>query len=246
MFKNELVLKDVFALWAKMLQRHSKRSNDLNLEHQLAKQEKLMMTAAAAQAQHDTDRIRCFQNETLVYERISNAFDAHINQEPNIDHSPPKNFGEAMDRDNWDDWMHVTQKEMDGLENMEVFSKEYYTREQLRSMGIKHAPMPLGLIYDVKWNPDGSWDKDKSRLVMRGHRWNMRKSFGFDHQYETYAATPDLVTTRLMQAIMTLFNWTPLAFDIKMAYINADIPQVRSLVEQRATLTIQVHRPRED
>ena len=56
-----------------------------------------------------------------------------------------KNFGEAMDRDNWDDWMHVTQKEMDGLENMEVFSKEYYTREQLRSMGIKHAPMPLGL-----------------------------------------------------------------------------------------------------
>jgi hypothetical protein len=53
----------------------------------------------------------------------------------------------------------------------------------------------------------------------------MRKSFGFDHQYETYAATPDLVTTRLMQAIMTLFNWTPLAFDIKMAYINADIPQ---------------------
>eukprot|EP01046_Picozoa_sp_COSAG06_P062838 COSAG06_NODE_14337_length_1165_cov_2.369606_2_plen_59_part_00 len=20
--------------------------------------------------------------------------------------------------------------------------------------------MPLGLIYDIKWNPDGTWDKD--------------------------------------------------------------------------------------
>ena len=37
-------------LWAKMLQRHSKRSNDLNLEHQLAKQEKLMMTARGSRA----------------------------------------------------------------------------------------------------------------------------------------------------------------------------------------------------
>jgi uncharacterized membrane protein (DUF441 family) len=38
------------------------------------------------------------------------------------------------------------------------------------------------------------------------------------------AATPDLATTRMMQAIMVLYNWTALAFDIKMAYINADIP----------------------
>ena len=55
-------------------------------------------------------------------------------------------------------------------------------------------------------------------------QWNMSKSFGFDHKYETFAATPDLATTRMMQAIMVLYNWTALAFDIKMAYINADIP----------------------
>ena len=59
---------------------------------------------------------------------------------------------------------------------------------------------------------------------MLGHRWNMRKTFGFNHVYETYAATPDLVTTRLMQALMMLLQWAPIAFDIKMAYINSDIP----------------------
>eukprot|EP01046_Picozoa_sp_COSAG06_P072650 COSAG06_NODE_21352_length_759_cov_11.963636_1_plen_139_part_00 len=104
--------------------------------------------------------------------------------------------------------MYVTSKEMDGLEEMNVFSIEEYTINELRRMGIKHAPMPLGLIYDVKQTPAGDWDKDKARLVMRGHRWNMRKSFGFDHTYETYAATPDLSTTRIMQALMVLYGWT--------------------------------------
>ena len=84
--------------------------------------------------------------------------------------------------------------------------------DELRKKGIKNRPMPVGLIYDIKRDPSGSWDKDKSRLVMRGHQWNMSKSFGFDHKYETFAATPDLATTRMMQAIMVLYNWTALAF----------------------------------
>ena len=117
----------------------------------------------------------------------------------------------------------VTLKELEGMDKMGVFSKEEYTMDDLERMGIKHAPMPVGLIYDIKRHPDNSWDKDKARLVMKGHAWNMKKSFGRDYIYETYAATPDLTTTRLMQALMVKFDWTPMAFDIKMAYINADI-----------------------
>ena len=208
-----------------MLRRHSKYSNDLNLEHQNAKQENYLLHAAAVQAIIDTEKIRHFETEDYVYARIANAYEAEVKHKINPDHViPPKNFEEAMSRENWDDWMYVTSKEMDGLEEMNVFSIEEYTINELRRMGIKHAPMPLGLIYDVKQTPAGDWDKDKARLVMRGHRWNMRKSFGFDHTYETYAATPDLSTTRIMQALMVLYGWKPLAFDIKMAYINADIP----------------------
>eukprot|EP01043_Picozoa_sp_COSAG02_P020856 COSAG02_NODE_1040_length_15035_cov_198.613819_6_plen_94_part_00 len=33
--------------------------------------------------------------------------------------------------------------------------------DDLERMGIKHAPMPVGLIYDTKRHPDNSWDKDK-------------------------------------------------------------------------------------
>ena len=212
-------------LWDSVLRKHSDRSNDLNLEHQNARTVKNLIAAAARQAVHDTERHRCGESEEDCYEKIVNAMNAHVNGTINPDHIvPPKNFDEAMTRENWDDWLHVTILEIKGMERMGVFSQEAYTIEELRRMGIKHAPMPLGLIYDVKQHPDNSWDKDKARLVMKGHRWNMRKTFGFDHTYETYAATPDLTTTRLMQALMTLLKWTPIAFDIKMAYINSDIP----------------------
>jgi hypothetical protein len=95
----------------------------------------------------------------------------------------------------------VTLDELDGMEIMDVFSKRWFTLDELRKKGIKNRPMPVGLIYDIKRDPSGSWDKDKSCLVMRGHQWNMSISFGFDHKYGTFAATPDLATTRMMQAI---------------------------------------------
>ena len=40
------------------------------------------------------------------------------------------------------------------MERMGVFSPETYTLNELRRMGIKHAPMPLGLIYDIKQRPE--------------------------------------------------------------------------------------------
>ena len=113
--------------------------------------------------------------------------------------------------------------ELKGLEALGVFSDKAYTLKQLREMGITAKPMLASLIFDAKQHGDGSWDKDKSRLVIRGHKWNMRKTFGKDHVYETFAATPDLASTRLMQALMCLYGWTPLAFDIRQAYCNADV-----------------------
>lgn len=215
-------------LWAKELEKHSKHSNDLNVEHYNAKQNKRMMHSAMVQAVYDTAKHRSKESQAKIYSDISvsmmvfcKALATTLDGIDNI--KPPKNFEEAMKLDNWDDWCYVTLKELEGMDKMGVFSKEEYTMDDLERMGIKHAPMPVGLIYDIKRHPDNSWDKDKARLVMKGHAWNMKKSFGRDYIYETYAATPDLTTTRLMQALMVKFDWTPMAFDIKMAYINADI-----------------------
>ena len=112
---------------------------------------------------------------------------------------------------------------MGRLEALGVFSEQAYTLKQLKEMGITAKPMLASLIFEAKTDASGAWDKDKARLVIRGHKWNMMKTFGRDHVYETFAATPDLASTRLMQALMCLYGWTPLAFDIRQAYCNADV-----------------------
>jgi hypothetical protein len=70
-----------------------------------------------------------------------------------------------MSRPDWDSWCYSTLDELDGMETMDVFSKRWFTLDELRKKGIKNRPMPVGLIYDIKRDPSGSWDKDKSRLV---------------------------------------------------------------------------------
>jgi len=48
--------------------------------------------------------------------------------------------------------------------------EEKYTRSELLKMGIDKAPMPLGLIFDRKENPLGEFEKNKGRVVQRGHK----------------------------------------------------------------------------
>ena len=55
---------------------------------------------------------------------------------------PPKNFEEAMQLPNWDDWCYVTCKELDGMKKMNVFSKEEYTLEDLTMETVVGAWWP--------------------------------------------------------------------------------------------------------
>ena len=40
---------------------------------------------------------------------------------------PPRNFDEAMQSDDWENWCYVTAKELRGMQKMGVFSKEEAT-----------------------------------------------------------------------------------------------------------------------
>jgi hypothetical protein len=58
-----------------------------------------------------------------------------------------------MSRPDWDSWCYSTLDELDGMETMDVFSKRWFTLDELRKKGIKNRPMPVGLIYDIKRDP---------------------------------------------------------------------------------------------
>ena len=75
-----------------------------------------------------------------------------------------------MERENWDDWFHAMMIELKGLEALGVFSEKAYTLKELAAMGIKAKPMLASLIFDAKQDAQGTWLKDKSRLVIKGHK----------------------------------------------------------------------------
>ena len=221
--------------WNNHLERfHTARSNDNNDEHKLSKLENDSYRTAMmnALAMHKNVRAGESQNANLAMianDWIGNNLVSAFNAEKIV---PPKSLAEAMERDDYLDWLNCGNEELCNLFDEGVFSEEKYTRSELLKMGIDKAPMPLGLIFDRKENPLGEFEKNKGRVVQRGHKYNMRKSFGAGYVYETYAAAPDLSSTRLMKACQILLGWHEMAFDIKQAYIKTDVPADEQLPVQ--------------
>ena len=58
-------------------------------------------------------------------------------------------------------------------------------------------------------------------MAISGHPGNMQKNVHFT---ETFVASPNQHTARLLQALCVIFKWKRKAFDIKQAYTRADLP----------------------
>ena len=216
-------------LWNKMLAEHREKSNNNNTEHLLKSLETEAFRAAAMKAQEMAECVRATNDDqSAVYDYIAiaslaavcevNALNVHKTP-------PPKNYNEAMEREDYASWLNAACIELDALRERGVLSEQKYTLAECRARGIKHRPMPAGLIFDQKIEPDGeTFDKNKGRLVINGTPHNMKRSFGPNYIYETYSSTPDVASNRLMQALMVLNGWTRVDFDIVSAYLAADLP----------------------
>jgi hypothetical protein len=217
-------------LWKKMIDKMNEKSNEANDEHTLKALETHCFRMAAWTAKEMTEQIRVHDDEQEIYNRIAaTAYAAIVKDESTSTGAekmlPPKNYREAMQRDDWEDWAHAKSKELEGIiDDRGVLSKESYTLKQLRRMGITNTPMPASMIFEDKTDGSGNTTKKKGRLVQNGTKHNMRRSFGSGHIFETYSAAPDIASNRIMQALMILLGWEPLAFDLVQAYLAADIP----------------------
>eukprot|EP01052_Picozoa_sp_SAG31_P058724 SAG31_NODE_18103_length_646_cov_4.215722_1_plen_86_part_10 len=84
----------------------------------------------------------------------------------------------------------------------------------------------MKLLFDIKYHPDGTLDKFKVRNVVSGTKHHMRQG---EHFWEKFSASPNLATTRLLQALCIGFDWHRLAFDIKQAYLHSDCPKAEQV-----------------
>ena len=136
------------------------------------------------------------------------------------ENAPPQSMRQALDRDNALEWAESMDSEMEGLTKMGVLLHDQ-TLADCREAGITSKPVPMGLYFDEKTDQTGNVVKLKSRAAIQGHKGNMQKGVHFN---ETYAATPQEDTGRLLVCLAVQYNLQRRSYDVAKAYCCADIP----------------------
>ncbi len=87
-------------------------------------------------------------------------------------------------------------------------------------MDLPPGSKPLGYkwIFKRKMKADGSIDKYKARLVVKGYR----QKEGLDY-FDTYSPVTRITSIRMLISIAALFNLEIHQMDVKTTFLNGDL-----------------------
>ena len=132
----------------------------------------------------------------------------------------PTSVKQALASDKPEAWKSAIATELDKLTDRGVFLHNQ-TSADLLAHGITTKVVPLGLYLSEKYDENGELLREKARAAIKGHSGNMQKGV---HYFETYAATPQPETARILICISIRHNWKRRAWDVELAYAWADLP----------------------
>ena len=125
----------------------------------------------------------------------------------------PETYKEAIESEESQKWTQSMKEEYESLQNMGTWSLE---------------PLPAGCkaldnkwVFAVKTNEDGSVERYKARLVVKG----FLQRAGVDYD-ETYATVASLKSLRLVLTLAATEDMEIHQIDVKTAFLNGDLPQV--------------------
>jgi hypothetical protein len=134
---------------------------------------------------------------------------------------PPKNVEQALNHPTrGHEWFKSLLNEWGGLTDLGVLDHNY-TIAQCAEHGITSSPVPITIVLDHKYDADGNITKRKARIAVRGTPTHMKPGIHYDPN--TYAATPNMSTTKMLMALVVHLNLHQLAWDIEKAYVWAPL-----------------------
>ena len=119
-------------------------------------------------------------------------------------------YDEAMsDPDDLERWIEAAEKEIRTLEDMETW-------EEVLVSEAKGHIVPTHWVFKKKRKPDGTIDKYKGRLVVRG---DLMK----DYDFETHAPVASWSTIRMVLILSLAWGWHTCTCDYSNAFVHAKL-----------------------
>ena len=122
----------------------------------------------------------------------------------------PTTVKQALMSDKPEAWKTAIAAELDKLTDRGVFLHNQ-TLADILAQGITTKVVPLGIYLSEKYDENGELLREKARAAIKGHSGNMQKGI---HYFETYAATPQPETARILICISIRHNWKRRAWDV--------------------------------
>lgn len=119
----------------------------------------------------------------------------------------PVSFKQAVQQKHWVDAMNV---ELNALEENNTW--------EITTLPPQKKAIACKWVYKTKFNPDGSVERFKARLVILG----CRQTYGVDY-LDTFAPVAKLTTVRTLLAVAAVHDWIVIQMDVTNAFLHGDL-----------------------
>ena len=128
-------------------------------------------------------------------------------------HITPKHYGQVMVSKDKKFWLAAIKVELKAIKDQNVYEYVATLPDGVKALGCLW-------VFKVKCGPDGKVSRYKARLTVNGKT----QVYGINYS-ETFAPVAFATTIRLLLALATMGSMSLRQFDIKSAFLYADLPK---------------------
>lgn len=200
--------------WAEAETQTGNDNNIISEENEIhsAEEEELPMPPQNEVTEERTET-RALRDHSLIRKPVRfDDFVMNAVAELEDSYTEPKTYKEAMLSENRDKWEEAMQSEMNSLKKNNTW--------ELAALPKGRKALSNKWIYKIKRNPDGTIERYKARLVIKG--FSQREGIDYD---KTFSPVARLTTIRAILGIAANENLNLQQFDVTTAFLNGTVEE---------------------